>query len=174
MKLGKLGVLGKTQKRGGIGTLKPLPADFGAELDKSEEERGKDWAARVGADRAEEARRVLESRPPDQRSKSRASLPNLLAEAWAKGTGRRYVIEFDLGWARPDLVIFLDAGVVIIRVQGDYWHSLPGRPEKDSAQMAQLRQTTVEGMQVLGVVDVWEREIYEGTAALERALMVTP
>lgn len=171
---GKLGKLGKLQKRGGIGTLKPLPTDFGAELDKSEEQRGKDWAARVGADRAELARRVLEARPAHQRGKSRASLPNLLAEAWAQTTGRRYVIEFDLGWARPDLVIFLDAGVVIIRVQGDYWHSLPGRPEKDAVQMEELRQTTVEGMRVLGVVDVWEKEIYEGTAALERALLVNP
>jgi hypothetical protein len=136
------------------------------------EERMKEWRRRVGDLRADEARAVFESRPDAQQKRGRATLPNLLAESWAKKTGFRYEIEVDLGWARPDLVVFYAEGAVVFRVQGDYWHSLASVMAKDKAQRGMFFQPgiSIQGSHVWLVVDVWEKDIYESETAFVTAM----
>ena len=59
-----------------------------------------------------------------------------------------------LGGAVVDVVVFLGSTQLIIRVHGDYWHSLPERKHKDAAQLERLR---AKGYRV---VDLWELDIY--------------
>ena len=163
--------LGLFRRRGG---MKPIPV-FNAKEDRSEidvEKRMKEWRRRVGDGRAEEARSVFESRPDHQQKRGRATLPNLLAESWARKTGMRYEVEFDLGWARPDLVVFYSDGAVVFRVQGDYWHTLAHVMTKDRAQREMLLQSgfSIQGQKISLVVDVWEKDIYASEDALMIAL----
>jgi len=60
-----------------------------------------------------------------------------------------------LGGAVVDLVVFLGSKPVVIRVQGDYWHSLPERKLKDAVQLERLR---AKGYRV---ADMWESDIYQ-------------
>lgn len=59
-----------------------------------------------------------------------------------------------LGGAVVDVVVFLGSSQVIIRVQGDYWHSLPARKNKDAVQWGRLH---AKGYRVC---DLWEHDIY--------------
>lgn len=147
------------------GGMKPIrvfdPREDNSKVDV--EKRMKEWRRRVGDSRAEEARSVFEARPESQQKKGRATLPNLLAEVWAKKTGLRYEIEYDLGWARPDLIVFYPDGVAVFRVQGDYWHTLAHVMTKDRAQRELLMQSgfSIQGQRISFVVDVWEKDIYD-------------
>lgn len=60
-----------------------------------------------------------------------------------------------LGGAVVDFQVSLGAKVVVIRVQGDYWHSLPVRVLKDVAQFDLLK---ARGYLVW---DAWEHAIYQ-------------
>ncbi len=60
-----------------------------------------------------------------------------------------------LGGAVVDILVWLGGGKpIVVRVQGDYWHSLPGRKTKDVVQWMRLH---ARGYQV---VDLWEHDIY--------------
>ena len=60
-----------------------------------------------------------------------------------------------LGGAVVDVKLWLGAHVVILRVQGSYFHSLPDRRVKDAVQLARLRA------QGYRVVDLWENALYQ-------------
>jgi len=49
----------------------------------------------------------------------------------------------------------LGISLVVVRVQGNYWHSLPERKNKDALQEHLLR---LKGYRV---ADLWEYDIYE-------------
>lgn len=59
-----------------------------------------------------------------------------------------------LGGAVVDLLVWLGASQVVVRVQGDYWHNLPDRKLKDTVQWARLH---AKGYRV---TDIWELAIY--------------
>jgi len=59
-----------------------------------------------------------------------------------------------LGGAVIDFKCWL-GGIVIVRVMGDYWHSLPGRQLKDIVQWDRLHGYGYK------VADVWEHDIYQ-------------
>jgi len=59
-----------------------------------------------------------------------------------------------LGGAVVDLLVWLGASQVVVRVQGDYLHSLPARKLKDTVQWARLH---AKGYRV---ADIWESDIY--------------
>lgn len=163
--------LGKLRRRGGLSPIRPFdPKTDNGDVDV--EARMKDWRRRVGDTRAEEARAVFDQRPSAQQRRGRATLPNLLAECWAKKTGFRYEIECDIGWARPDLVVFYTEGAVVFRVQGDYWHTLAHVMAKDKAQKEMLKQpgVSINGTTIWLVVDVWEKDIYESESAFADAM----
>jgi G:T-mismatch repair DNA endonuclease (very short patch repair protein) len=59
-----------------------------------------------------------------------------------------------LGGAVIDFMVFLGSRKIILRVHGDYWHSLPERVQKDAVQLLRLRA------QGYGVGDLWEGDLY--------------
>lgn len=76
-----------------------------------------------------------------------------------------------LGGAVVDFQVFLGAKTVILRVQGDYWHSLPDRKLKDVIQFDRLHKYRYL------VADVHEGEMYQAwvdgrlQAYIEQAVM---
>ena len=59
-----------------------------------------------------------------------------------------------LGGGVVDFKVFVGAGIVIVRVEGDYWHSLPERILKDAVQYDRLHRLGYR------VADLWEGDIY--------------
>lgn len=49
---------------------------------------------------------------------------------------------------------------IAIRVQGNYFHSRPDQVARDEAQKTQLLSSSIEGVRVERVVDVWESKLY--------------
>jgi hypothetical protein len=150
----------------GIEGLKDL-----GEQAEDDEKRLQGWASRVGEERARIALDVLKSSGSSGGYRS-TTLPELLAEGYLRRQGAHYEAQYDLGWARPDFVVWgsqaAPAGVLVIRVQGDYWHA--GTAAKDAAQKAQLLTATVRGSPILSVMDVWESRIYQSDAVMEAAM----
>jgi hypothetical protein len=61
-----------------------------------------------------------------------------------------------VGGAVVDFTVYLGAGKpTVIRVQGDYWHSLPERKLSDEAQASRIR---LKGFRLW---DAWESAIYQ-------------
>ncbi len=63
-----------------------------------------------------------------------------------------------LGGSVVDFLVWLGAQVVVVRVQGDFWHSLPGRKQKDLVQWERLH---AKGYRV---IDLWEGRLYQAWA----------
>jgi len=61
----------------------------------------------------------------------------------------------ELGGGVVDFKVFVGAGIVIVRVQGDYWHSLPERVLKDALQYDRLHRLGYR------VADLWEGDLYQ-------------
>lgn len=60
----------------------------------------------------------------------------------------------------PDFVIWVDASRgIAIQVQGEYWHTLPGRREKDAAHALLTIGQRVQGVRIEQLVNVWEPHI---------------
>lgn len=161
-KFGELGtyrVLGAQTEIGQTGVIETLD-----EVEKREEEKRKDWVRRVGEARAEAALVVW-------RQNQKRTLPEALAEAWLKSRGVRYRAQVPVMGARPDLVLYgIDPlGLVIWRVQGDYWHGKPDAVAGDAMQRERLLQGMVDGQRVMRVADLWEKDIYTGDAVFEAA-----
>ena len=48
---------------------------------------------------------------------------------------------------------------LVIRVQGDYWHSRPERVELDLIQKSEMYGQVIDGKRVESVVDIWESRL---------------
>lgn len=145
-------------------TLEPL-TDLMEEV-KDDEARLKRWAQTVGAARAQEALDLSRQRP------SNRTFPELLAEVWLRRRAVRYESQFDLGWARPDYVLFdvnaAAGGCMVWEINGEYWHANTGA--HDAARKQRLLNTTARGLPILSVVEVWEKDIYDSETVFEQAL----
>jgi len=58
-----------------------------------------------------------------------------------------------------DFVVDLGIGVMIVEVEGNYWHTRPGKAQLDEGQKMALLGLMVWGKKVRGVVEVWESRI---------------
>lgn len=136
-----------------------------SEVIKDDEQLFKSWADRVGENRAQQALAVW------RRRTGSSTLPELLAESWLMARGIRYETQFDLGWARPDFVLFdvVQAAAAVLEVYGDYWHGRPEAVGHDAMRKAQLLTTTARGMPIRAVVEIWESDIYAGEACFDQA-----
>jgi hypothetical protein len=146
--------------------IRPIE-DVGTEA-ANEEARFESWVKRVGETRAGEALTVWRGRPAGVQSST--TLPELLVEAALRKAGVEFRAQVDLGWARPDFVVFVGASAVVLRVQGDYWHSRAGAVANDAAQKDRLERHTVFGLPVQAVVDLWEHDVYESESVVHRAI----
>lgn len=142
--------------------LEPLE-DMEAQQE-AEDKRLKQWARLVGEDRARAALELARTR-----SRKR-TLPELLAERWLMDRGMRYRAQYPLIWARPDFVIWgaQVAGALVWEIQGEYWHG--ASVGKDKARKEKLLQSVIEGMPVMAVVELWEKDIYQNESVFSLAL----
>ena len=148
----------------GIQGLKPLmPLDSLTDVARNDEDRLKRWVQTVGEVRALEALALARTRPHNR------TLPELLAEAWLKRRATRYEAQVDLGWARPDFVLFdVVAGVMVWEINGEYWHA--NTAAHDAARKQRLLHTTARGLPILKVIEVWEKDIYQSETVFEQAI----
>jgi hypothetical protein len=154
---------------GGLGELGRVPALEGM----AETPRGprqletipdqiREWAERVGEQRAREAWRIA------QRG-ILGTLPELCGYAWLESRGRLFEFQSAMlggrmirGGAVADFVIYdlVPGGVGIWRIQGDYWHGGRESIEHDREQRARLLVSWYAGLPVRLVVDLWESDVY--------------
>lgn len=110
--------------------------------------------------------RELERLSQEQRANIRlGTLPEIMVQMALVQLGYRFVAQrpedggrLRLGSAVVDMLVYLGARPVTVRVQGDYWHSLPARRRKDAMQLMRLRARGYR------VVDLWEHDIYRAWA----------
>jgi hypothetical protein len=122
---------------------------------QNEDDQMASFASRVGEARAKIAMDIRKLRTGS------TTLPELLVEAELRQTGYRYRAQLDLGWSRPDFVVWgVGPGAIIIRVQGDYWHSGSAAVQKDATQKERLMEHTAEGVPIMRVIDLWEKDVY--------------
>lgn len=138
------------------------------QIDSETEKRLGWWIEKVGENRARAAQELL-----GEKTGSR-TLPELLTEIYLRSAGVRYRTQLDLGFARPDFAVWQTKaapdGVLILRVQGEYWHGRAPAVVWDASQKDLLLQTTAEGSPIRRVIDVWENDIYASEDVLVRAL----
>lgn len=151
MPRGMIGVMGEL---GGLDTLDDQV--------ETEAKRQKSWERSVGEERAAKAMQM-----------TRGTLPERLAEVWLRSQGVDYEAQVNLEFARPDFVLkrVCPGGAGVWRIQGDYWHSGPARVASDAVQKDALLRADWDGMRIMAVADIWEKDIYESDAVFERALM---
>jgi hypothetical protein len=95
-----------------------------------------------------------------------ATLPELVLLEWL--TRKRYKFEFQV-WLLGgrikkngqvvDTVVDVGTGVIIIEVQGNYFHNRPGMKQRDEAQRLALKGLHVWGKKVSSVVELWESRL---------------
>lgn len=161
------------RRRGGPRPIPPLtvvpPVADVEDAEKKEAARLEWWTEQVGADRAREAADLAKERTGSR------TLPELLTELYLRRASADYKAQFDLGWARPDFVVWDSPGTpglaLILRVQGDYWHGKGPSAGRDAGQRELLMQTTARGVPVGRVIDLWETHIYKTPEVLDLAYM---
>jgi hypothetical protein len=120
------------------------------------------WMTKVSRERAMRAYRL-------KKKGIVGSLPELLTYDWLEG--RNHIFDFQssimggrliLGGAVADFIIedLIPGGLVIWRVQGDYWHTQAKRVQSDFIQRERLLTESYMGVPVEQVVDLWESAIY--------------
>jgi len=109
------------------------------------------------------ARRVMRLR----REFPRGTVPELVAVDWMRRNGHWYVYQAPLlggrsskGGAVADIVTQSGGKGIVIRIQGDYWHSLRPQAERDQASKITLIGATYAGLRVDYVIDAWENKLY--------------
>lgn len=116
------------------------------------------WVSQVGEDRALIALSIF-----NEKTGSR-TLPELLTENYLRGQGARYITQLNLGFSKPDFVVFgapaAPEGALVIRVQGQHWHSSADAITRDQGQKDLLMQGTAQGSPIIKVIDVWESSLY--------------
>ena len=159
------------RQRGPIRVIPPLPVlepmRTVDDMREKDDARFKYWVSQVGEDRALIAQSIF-----NEKTGSR-TLPELLTENYLRGQGARYITQLNLGFSKPDFVVFgapaAPEGALVIRVQGQHWHSSADAITRDQGQKDLLMQGTAQGSPVVLVVDCWEPAIYQGDAVLDLA-----
>lgn len=120
------------------------------------------WMTKVSRERAMRAYRLLKQGIV-------GSLPELLTYDWLQSRNRIFDFQSSimggrliLGGAVADFIIedLIPGGLVIWRVQGDYWHTQADRVQSDFIQRERLLTESYMGVPVEQVVDLWESAIY--------------
>ena len=162
--------IARTARVGRIGTMRVQPP---ARPDLAERPRGveqlslvaskfRDWERLIGRDRLRAVERLMETGVV-------GTLPELCVYGWLEQ--RKHLFEFQSslmggrllkGGAVADFVILdmAPGGLVVWRVQGEYWHGTRESRQRDRAQRDRLLCSWYGGMPIIQVVDLWEYDIY--------------
>jgi hypothetical protein len=123
-----------------------------------------EWTRVVGEKRARRAWKKL------QELGEPATLPELLTYLWLER--RKWTFDFQsslmggrliTGGAVADFLI-LDLfvqGIVVWRIQGEFWHATTKQRAKDQQQKFRLLNERAYGMPIIAVVDLWEMDVYD-------------
>jgi len=133
------------------------------------------WEQVIGRSRALRAYRTYQEM---LRKGEVGTLPEILTYGWLQG--RPHLFDFQssllggrliMGGAVADFIIYdiSPDGLVIWRVQGDHWHSMPDRIAKDQAQKERLLRERYMNTPVVQVIDCWESSIYYQSPAVFEA-----
>lgn len=91
----------------------------------------------------------------------RATLPELIAMEYLIRKRRRYIYQvYGISFAIPDFLVFTLAGGIIWMIQGEYWHTLPGRKQQDARIKRMLLGFMTNGVKIYKVIEVWENDLY--------------
>lgn len=149
----------------GIKPLEPLE-DMGQQM-KAEEKKLQQWARLIGVERAQ----AVMDYARGFGKLSHRTLPELIAEKWLADRGMRYRAQYPLVWAKPDFIIFGASdvpGAMVWEIQGEYWH---GQTQgRDQARKERLLASVIEGMPVMAVVELWEKDIYQNENVFNLAI----
>jgi len=150
----------------GLGTTRAIESlaltPRGAELLDTTPEEVIYWMQSVSRERAMRAYRL-------QRRGVEGTLPELLTYDWLESRNRIFDFQSSvmggrliMGGAVADFIIedLIPGGLVVWRVQGDYWHTQAERVQSDFMQRERLLTESYMGVPVLQVVDLWESAIY--------------
>ena len=118
---------------------------------------------RANLDR-QEAKRIMKL----QETYPQGSLPELVTYDWLDRQGYQFFYQVALlggrtvaGGVLPDFVVGFDSSRAYAwNVQGEYWHTLAGKPEKDAADALRMKGLNVYGYTIKDVIPLWEFDIY--------------
>lgn len=107
-----------------------------------------------------------------------ATLPELVALEWLERKRIKHTFQQWLLGGRAirggqvvDIVIDNGGSIVIVEVQGNYWHNRPGARQRDEAQRFALIGLSVFGKRVSAVVEAWESRLVNPKEAYREQVM---
>lgn len=98
-----------------------------------------------------------------------ATVPELVTYEWLERSGYRFEFQLWLYGGRrapsgqglvPDFVVTPGASPVVWQVQGEYWHSIQRKGDRDKTANLRMLAAMVNGQKVSAVVELWEDDIY--------------
>ena len=143
-------------------TYKPKP-----KAREKPDEEFRRWARQVGFERATAAREVQRNQTRG-RLHGRATLIELLTEAFLQRRGVSYEAQVEMGIARPDFVVIVRGEATIWNVNGERWHA--PRTWHDYGKGSALINFRVQDCPIVDVIDLWESDILRSDQVLEDAL----
>jgi hypothetical protein len=93
------------------------------------------------------------------------TVPEMIMLDFLEMKGERYKYQAQLfgGWRSggliPDFVVSRGGQARSLNIQGDYWHTVPGKREKDASDKLRMIGTYFDGELITGVTFVWEHAL---------------
>lgn len=157
---GLKGLRGLKGSRRRLAGLDPLPEP--GDLLEVDDPRVREWAKTLGGDERLAKRMVSYTGEYPV-----ASLPELVTLDWLRGKNYFFLFQAQFfggrgqrGGSVPDFVVSVGGDMLVWRVQGEYWHTRPGKRGDDLNEKLQMLASGFEGRQVRAVVDLWENDVY--------------
>lgn len=163
-RVSRIPTVGRLGRAGAMrGVSAPLPeSPRGPELLDPAPQWLQEWERRIGRERARTVQRLAERGVV-------GTLPEMCAYGWLESRGRLFEFQSPMmggrilvGGAVADFIVFdlAPGGLMIWRVQGEYWHGGQEHRERDREQRARLLSAWYAGLPVVAVVDLWENDVY--------------
>lgn len=96
------------------------------------------------------------------------TFPELVTYQWLEQHGIRFFYQFAVLGGREirggqvlDFVVDRGYDVLVWEVQGQYWHTRPGKVQADVAERMALLGLNILGKKVGGVVEIWDTRIMD-------------
>ena len=98
--------------------------------------------------------------------------PEAIVEAYLIKRGVQFEAQVELGFARPDFVLFhlpdVSGGAMALNVNGEHWHR--DTLYADMAKGRAMVNVQVNGIPIVKYLEVWEKDINSGEMVLDDAL----